>query len=439
MGNTYSPYSYLLQGRVEFSMSVLTKWSKSDVLKLYQRYVRLFSSEGFKISKSSFNHLCKNSPIRGLEDLIFKIFAKSSKINIYELMAGVVVYSSEDWQMKLKLFFYVFDFDGNKNISKDELAIAIDCLLKALAKMGGSMKSIKPETEEITDEVYSTLSKQHNLKLEFQELLKYAQSTPNLLKLLKKNQTSTPKEITVRARANSTFAADYKDSTPKSRRSSVKPIKLRYRKQPTVQIPRSSFGKKRAENFRVILGNRHVTKTEITYFKEVFDSVADHQGKVRNEVLCKALAKHPQLQTHVQAIFGHFTNKESHEIDFKQASSYVFKEATPEQLRRILRLAGPEVIPPSPKDKSKLKRQMSFRTASFYSQLFKQYDVNDDGQVDLKELRKGLQEHFDVETIERLFKENVSDDREGLTLEKFINIFAPSNVEVDSEVIQELR
>ena len=71
--------------------------AKQDILKIYKNYV-FYISKNFYISRSELKRLSRHTNIEGIEDLIFVYFLRPSlkKINIMELLAGIIIYSYID-------------------------------------------------------------------------------------------------------------------------------------------------------------------------------------------------------------------------------------------------------------------------------------------------------------------------------------------------------
>lgn len=75
----------------------------------------------------SFQKFCKKSKIKLQSKGIFKIFSKGvpERISIYELLAGIILFSSLTWQQKVALGFSLFDFDNDLQLNKDELQMML--------------------------------------------------------------------------------------------------------------------------------------------------------------------------------------------------------------------------------------------------------------------------------------------------------------------------
>ena len=67
--------------------------------------------------------------------MIFIHFAIKSvtKVNIMEIFAAVITFAEISLIDKVKIAFKLFDFDGNKAISEDELFIMCRCFIEAIS------------------------------------------------------------------------------------------------------------------------------------------------------------------------------------------------------------------------------------------------------------------------------------------------------------------
>jgi len=53
-------------------------------------------------------------------------------------MAGIISFSFSSWQAKVRLSFFTFDFDENKNLTKDEMVIMILNFVRSIGPMANS-------------------------------------------------------------------------------------------------------------------------------------------------------------------------------------------------------------------------------------------------------------------------------------------------------------
>jgi Ca2+-binding EF-hand superfamily protein len=95
--------------------------SLSDISKLIKAFNK--NNKKFFMSFNAFAKFCRRSKLESSIDQVFQSFSKGSpkKISIYELISGITLFSSLNWQEKVKLGFSLFDFDNDLKLNKDEL------------------------------------------------------------------------------------------------------------------------------------------------------------------------------------------------------------------------------------------------------------------------------------------------------------------------------
>ena len=112
--------------------------SKHQVLELFYKYSRLYRSPDLTVKPWQVSSFLKYTASESLQPVIMKTFAKPEGLNLLELLAALIVYSSEPVSVKLKLVMYVFDFDGNHKVTQDELEILVRSFMAAVECMTGS-------------------------------------------------------------------------------------------------------------------------------------------------------------------------------------------------------------------------------------------------------------------------------------------------------------
>lgn len=94
----------------------------SKLLKTFNR-----DNRNFFMSFESFTRFCKKTKLAQQSEGIFKLFSKGlpERISIYELLAGIILFSTLTWKQKINLGFSLFDFDNDSNLNKDELQMLL--------------------------------------------------------------------------------------------------------------------------------------------------------------------------------------------------------------------------------------------------------------------------------------------------------------------------
>jgi len=109
--------------------------TQKEILALYYRFMNIQQGKTLEIKEGLLNLLFRNTNLRGFEMEISNLFGTQKKINVMELLAVVTVYSSLRWEVKVKLGVYMFDFDGDKCLSKDELTVLVSSFFEGLSKV----------------------------------------------------------------------------------------------------------------------------------------------------------------------------------------------------------------------------------------------------------------------------------------------------------------
>ena len=122
--------------------------------------------------------------------------------------------------------------------------------------------------------------------------------------------------------------------------------------------------------------------------------------------------------------------KSTKDINFYELLQMLFNKASNNQIIRLLNFIGINVQEKS-KENEIIPKKNSVDPRIFvtYKMLFEKYDTNQDGVVDLKELKSGLKNILIEETIENLYNLYHSNSQ-GLSLIEFIKLYAPANIEL---------
>ena len=84
-------------------------------------------NRNFFKSFDSFSNFCKKSKLTHQIEGIFKLFLRGTpeRISNYELLAGIILFSTLTWKQKVILDFSLFDFDSDSHLKKDELQMLL--------------------------------------------------------------------------------------------------------------------------------------------------------------------------------------------------------------------------------------------------------------------------------------------------------------------------
>ena len=145
-----------VQSQLEILTNCNTHKGMSRDIVLVQKRLISNSNHGFYIPFPSLKSLFKNTPIKDHSLLISSYFShqKLQKVNILEVMASLITYSSETLEEKVKLALDVFDFDGNRVITKDEMVIMCISFIKGIAVMTQSATDNQTVIESLAQEAF---------------------------------------------------------------------------------------------------------------------------------------------------------------------------------------------------------------------------------------------------------------------------------------------
>jgi hypothetical protein len=79
------------------------------------------------MSFKTFKSFCRGSKLESQTEKTFQVFRRGiqEKIGIYELLAGIILFSALSWQQKVSLGFNLFDFNNDGCLNKDELQMLV--------------------------------------------------------------------------------------------------------------------------------------------------------------------------------------------------------------------------------------------------------------------------------------------------------------------------
>lgn len=136
MGNYLHPplgSSTFLLNSVQTSCESLTKWKKNSILNFHRVYLTLFPISLY-LTYSEFTKLVMQAGADVQIDLVFNRFkiVNFSTVNMLEILAVVITYSSVNLENKVKIAFKIFDFDHSMKISMDEFGIMSKSFVKGI-------------------------------------------------------------------------------------------------------------------------------------------------------------------------------------------------------------------------------------------------------------------------------------------------------------------
>jgi len=192
----------------------------------------------------------------------------------------------------------------------------------------------------------------------------------------------------------------------------------------------STYSMKRNDNYSVIIDSKLVTKSEILNLKSMFD-------KISESGLCKLKEILIVFRSSGYAISQGIDLDSEILVSFNNVLEILFKNATKNQINRMLKFVGIKVTETKPHEREKtikLNEVLEPKQIMIYRNIFNRYDANGDGRINLKELKNSLKESLNEDTIEELYNQHLKDPK-GLALKEFIKMYAPEDVEIPDNLI----
>ena len=125
-----------------------------EVRRLYERYRKHSQATGHHLTRADFHMVLRNSPAEGLTDA-FAGFERSGLVNMLEFIAALVLYAATSWESKVLFLVELFDFDGNRSLSKDELTILCTAVLNGFASLTTSARLRPSQLAGLSEEVFT--------------------------------------------------------------------------------------------------------------------------------------------------------------------------------------------------------------------------------------------------------------------------------------------
>jgi Ca2+-binding EF-hand superfamily protein len=349
--------------------------------------------------KSELKRLSQQTRLQNNEDLIFIYFTLKSitKVNLMEIFSAITAYSEMTWSDKVRFSFKLFDFDGNKSISQDELFIMCKCFIDAVALLTGGSACSNLIIKEMIEKVQVKL-----LALDEYDLI-------SLLDWVKENhfifQMLNPGGLMWEEPGKSISCSPevLKGRVLKSFDRRSGPALGTKLKKRTL----SSFGPKKNLNFMIVVDGSPVTKGSILELKHVYDT-ASITGPPTGDLLKNVPWKGKNCLKGLAGLQVYPT--------FRRFLTAVFPKADNPQINRMLEMVNSKnysVFPPCSEERVK-----SPKSRQAIRNFFKKIDTNGDGVIQFDELKNALEANFTTQAIEELFKEH-SKNENGLGISDF--------------------
>ena len=169
-------------------------------------------------------------------------------------------------------------------------------------------------------------------------------------------------------------------------------------------------------NFLVVVDGNPVSKQLVLKLKRIYDNI-------NKKGVCNGLELRKEIAFQNLEVFGKLEEKTVYE-NFRDFIADLYPNADPGQVIRILALINSKiyiVMTPLPE---KIKITPIDVETRKIEKVFRKFDINGNGVIDINELKLGLEPHFTDETIQELYVSYSRNDS-GLHLNEFTEMFLP--------------
>jgi Ca2+-binding EF-hand superfamily protein len=108
------------------------------------------------LDPSTIKPLFKKTPLEGCEVLVTANFMSKAiqKVNIMEVFAALIAYSSCRWDEKVRLTLEIFDFDENEVITYDEMVVICKSFINGIGIMTQQSLYSKAALDGLADQAF---------------------------------------------------------------------------------------------------------------------------------------------------------------------------------------------------------------------------------------------------------------------------------------------
>ena len=406
MGNILEPSksSYFLS-EVSGTFLHLTKCNQytgvtSDILMLQQRVAKFDLLHSCFVDPSQVKQLFKNTPIEGCELIVINHFMKKpiQKINIMEVLAAIIAYSSESLENKVKLAVEIFDFDENQVITYNEMLVLSKSFINGIGIMTNSALYSKATLEALGDQAFIMADSTPDGRITYEEFLEFVRSNEIISELLRSNQ---PVQRPQHAKRKSIIEELGFEVTNKHKFEG-RTQAARHRTE-----PKKAAYRKNEEKDEILI--------EI---EKIFQQSANNRGRILVRELYDYIRN--------SAVLGPVSDKVIEEFKFRLTSEVNFEEVKLCLVKRKGTRISTEIpLRPSSLREHEAVPQRPVQNLGVLKEMFDKFDVNMDGTISLAELKKGLKDKFSVASIEEMFREYDFDNNGCLDFNEFVRLFSP--------------
>ncbi|CAG9313197.1 unnamed protein product [Blepharisma stoltei] len=427
---------------VDFLASMLTKWTKEEILQAFHKFTSIQKPGDFITNIGGLRIIFRSTNAEGMEFEILRLFSNKGKINVMEVMAVIVIYAAISWKEKVKIALFMFDFDGNKVISRDEMDVLCRSFLRGVACVTKSPYATNQEIEDISAHVFTWADRFSNNKISCEDLIAWVGMNQEIQELL---QTNEPPH-SLRSNTMKPMSNISKNPKTESHKSPHRPRqsasfdiseKIRLKSINTMKAHGNSNSPRKRKFFVRANQTTLYTRDYIESLHSAFQRV-EQSGKVAFDKLIEELSHHEVYKELVEDLKSDALAEIKSELTFRDLLSIACRSSDENQIKRMLRWITKDhtPLPNIRTNTNRGKKKVSYETANTYRRLFEKIDKNRDGTIDFQELRSEFRDYMGSSTIEQLFKEYDSDNNNKIDLPEFMKLLAPHDSFIPDEILE---
>jgi Ca2+-binding EF-hand superfamily protein len=380
--------------------------TSSQISSFCKSYSSTKQSGSYYISLIQLKQITRQTPLFSFEESLFKYFKTTSmRVNMMEILASIITYSSAPWKEKLKLAFLLFDFDNSQQLNEAEMAIMIISFFKGISTMTASVLNENLDLEPIGKQCFD-LASNKNGGISTEDLINWVSATPEILKLLCKNEAKNPRSKKY-SRKKSIFDRNFIRFSifNQSRRASS------YRSSSLPNQMQKFEWKNKASD---------LSKLQEMFFKHMDDKGSSPVGKIYQELM-----EDKRFQKDIEFFFHEFDFDLNRRVEFSQLVEYIEKVKSKQG---YFFLRGKEKVYPI-RNKNLKKNTRKSINLEVLRLMFQSFDSNKDGFLSFQEFHEGLKKNFDKQTIVEVFQTYDGDKNKLIDFSEFIKVFSPERIE----------
>ena len=139
------------------------------MVQLFNKFMQYYFEKGFIVRAEALKVYFKNTRAEGTDYEVRRLFAVSGRVNMLEVFSVTTVYARMPWAAKVRLLMYIFDFDGNKALSRDELAFLFRALANGLSRVNGEEPPSESAVLETATQTFDVIDKNPDNRLTVEE------------------------------------------------------------------------------------------------------------------------------------------------------------------------------------------------------------------------------------------------------------------------------